>query len=112
MGLLTRFFGTDFGHGVVAATALCGTTAVAYHVYHQWAEGAKEAPSSSAYEIRTLKQLRAVVPAGKGGSCVADALKVLDHLDAQMLGFIERSPFLHLVCYNVLIMSSVSQCFQ
>ena len=48
------------------------------------------------HAIATLDELRAVMPAGSGGSCVADALKVVDTLDEQMVGFIERSPFIHL----------------
>ena len=104
MGLVVRFLGTDVGRAVVAVTALCGTTAVAYHVYHQWrkesrGEGEGEEKGEDTMGIiTTMDQLRAVMPAGRGGSCVADALKVMDHLDKQMCGFVERSPFVHLVC--------------
>ena len=46
--------------------------------------------------ISSLAALRDAVPAGPSGSHLGDAPKVLDYLDAQMVGFIARSPLVHL----------------
>ena len=48
------------------------------------------------HQVRTVDDLRELLPLRTGGSGIDDAPKVLDHLDEQMLGFIERSPFLQL----------------
>ena len=45
--------------------------------------------------ISSLAALRDAVPAGPSGSHLGDAPKVLDYLDAQMVGFIARSPLVH-----------------
>ena len=45
--------------------------------------------------ISSLAALRDAVPAGPSGSHLGDAPKVLDHLDEQMVGFIARSPLVH-----------------
>eukprot|EP00729_Bicosta_minor_P013024 gene13024-9394_t len=102
MGIVTRLFAFgEFGRGAAAATLFYSTAAVAYHLY-RWIAERKERKVQETedfgdtYDIVTIEELRAVMPAGKGGSCIADALKVMDYLDEQMLGFIERSPFIHL----------------
>ena len=46
--------------------------------------------------VSTLTQLRETIPAGLSGSCATDAPKVLDHLDEQMIRFVQRAPFLQL----------------
>jgi len=46
--------------------------------------------------IRTVEELRAVLPAGGSGCGLSDAKKVIPHLDEQMIGFVARSPFLQL----------------
>ena len=43
--------------------------------------------------MRTVAELRAAIPAGGGGSTVADAVKMRRHLDAQMVAFVRASPF-------------------
>ena len=48
------------------------------------------------FVISDVSALRETVPAGLGGSCVADATKVIGHLDQQMVGFVRRSPFVQL----------------
>ena len=48
------------------------------------------------HQVSTVEDLRELLPLRTGGSGIEDAPKVLDHLDDQMLGFIERSPFLQL----------------
>lgn len=48
------------------------------------------------HAVSTEAELRALLPVRNGGSGVSDAPKVLDHLDEQMTGFIDRSPFLQL----------------
>jgi PPOX class probable FMN-dependent enzyme len=62
----------------------------------------------SKHSIRTIKELRAVLPAGGGGSNVSDALKVRSDLDEQMVGFIARSPFLQLATANAIGLPFVS----
>jgi len=105
MGIVTRLFAFgEFGRGAAAATLFYSTAAVAYHLYRWIAERkerkvqveTEDKDFGDTYDIKTIEELRAVMPAGKGGSCIADALKVMDYLDEQMLGFIERSPFIHL----------------
>mmetsp|Transcript_29572 Transcript_29572/g.45146 ORF Transcript_29572/g.45146 Transcript_29572/m.45146 type:complete len:322 (-) Transcript_29572:392-1357(-) len=44
--------------------------------------------------IQTLEQLRTVLPPGLSGSGYNDAKKVIDYLDDQMIGFIQKSPLL------------------
>jgi len=51
------------------------------------------------YIIRTIDQLRNVVPIGLSGSCLSDAPKVLNYLDEQMIGFICQSNFVHLATF-------------
>ena len=60
------------------------------------AEESKGAPQKVPHQVRTVDDLRELLPLRTGGSGIEDAPKVLDHLDDQMLGFIERSPFLQL----------------
>ena len=45
------------------------------------------------FVVSDVSALREVIPAGLSGSCVADATKVIGHLDEQMVGFVRRSPF-------------------
>lgn len=46
--------------------------------------------------IKSMDDLRALMPAGSSGSAINDARKVIDHLDEQMIHFISKSPFLQL----------------
>merc|ERR1719161_1198080 len=46
--------------------------------------------------LSSITELRECIPAGLSGSCAADATKVIDHLDEQMIRFVQRSPFLQL----------------
>ena len=46
--------------------------------------------------ISSLSALRDAIPAGSSGSHLGDAPKVLNHLDVQMIGFIARSPLVHM----------------
>ena len=87
MGIVTRLFAFgEFGRGAAAATLFYSTAAVAYHLY-RWIAERKErkvqetGDFGDTYDINTIEELRAVMPAGKGGSCIADALKVMDYLD-------------------------------
>lgn len=48
------------------------------------------------FVVSDVSALREVIPAGLSGSCVADATKVIAHLDEQMVGFVRRSPFVQL----------------
>jgi hypothetical protein len=48
------------------------------------------------FVVSDVSALREVIPAGLSGSCVADATKVIGHLDEQMVGFVRRSPFVQL----------------
>ena len=48
------------------------------------------------FVISDVSALREAVPAGLSGSCVANATKVIGHLDQQMVGFVRRSPFVQL----------------
>ena len=61
------------------------------------AEESKGVPAQNVpHQVSTVEDLRELLPLRTGGSGIEDAPKVLDHLDDQMLGFIERSPFLQL----------------
>lgn len=85
-----------------AAVALAGSQLL----HRQVSDGAKPelgennvVPTSASprpHVVTTEAELRALLPVRTGGSGIADAPKVLDHLDEQMTGFIERSPFLQL----------------
>lgn len=88
---------------VVATGTALGLTA--YIIYRHRAARAKEVArqkrlpddaQNSQFAVTTMEQLRDLIPAGGAGSCPADSPKVLQMLDNQMVGFIERSPFLHL----------------
>jgi predicted pyridoxine 5'-phosphate oxidase superfamily flavin-nucleotide-binding protein len=46
--------------------------------------------------VTSVRALRETIPPGWVGSCPEDSPKVLDHLDAQMLQFLELSPFVAL----------------
>lgn len=90
MGIVTRLFAFgEFGRGAAAATVFYSTAAVAYHLYRWIAERkerkvqveTEDKDFGDTYDINTIEELRAVMPAGKGGSCIADALKVMDYLD-------------------------------
>ena len=59
-------------------------------------EDKESKPASVPHQVSTVEELRKLLPLRTGGSGIDDAPKVLDHLDDQMLGFIERSPFLQL----------------
>jgi len=48
------------------------------------------------WSVTTVEKLRELIPAGPGGSGLADAQKVINTIDDQMCGFIQRSPFLHI----------------
>ena len=48
------------------------------------------------FVVSDVSALREMIPAGLSGSCVADATKVIAHLDEQMVGFVRRSPFVQL----------------
>jgi len=49
------------------------------------------------HTIRTIEELRSVLPAGRSGTSLEDAKKVVfGHLDDQMIRFIEASPLLYL----------------
>lgn len=50
--------------------------------------------------IQTLHELRNTIPAGSSGTNFNNAKKVIPYLDEQMVGFIERSPFLQLSTIN------------
>ena len=54
-------------------------------------------PSDDPNAVTTQLQLREILPVrGSNGQGIEDAPKVLQHLDEQMSGYIERSPFLQL----------------
>jgi hypothetical protein len=56
-----------------------------------------EPPSDDPNAVTTQLQLREILPVrGSNGQGIEDAPKVLQHLDEQMSGYIERSPFLQL----------------
>lgn len=59
-------------------------------------EAEESKPAKVPHQVSTVEDLRELLPLRTGGSGIDDAPKVLDHLDEQMLGFIERSPFLQL----------------
>jgi predicted pyridoxine 5'-phosphate oxidase superfamily flavin-nucleotide-binding protein len=46
--------------------------------------------------IRSVKELREIMPAGGNGSNLNDSKKVIGYLDDQMIEFISKSPFLQL----------------
>ena len=48
------------------------------------------------HTIRTIDELRDLMPAGASGTCLDDAKKVIDHLDDQMTDFVALSPILYL----------------
>ena len=50
--------------------------------------------------IRTIGELRQVLPAGLSGTCLEDAKKVIGCLDDQMMDFIAQSPLLYLATYD------------
>lgn len=81
-------------HAIVLAAA---TFSLRYY-YAKSSNGGccDEEEDGDKYAIKTVADLRRVIPAGSSGSCLSDAPKVLDHLDDQMDGFIRRSPFIHL----------------
>lgn len=65
----------------------------------RWSSQRSCNPSSNLrkdFIVSDIAQLRDSIPVGLSGSCVADATKVLDHLDQQMISFVRCSPFLQL----------------
>jgi len=48
------------------------------------------------YIVRTIEELRDLMPAGASGTCIDDAKKVIGHLDDQMISFVAKSPLLYL----------------
>ena len=48
------------------------------------------------HTIRTIEDLREIMPAGKSGTSLLDAPNVRRYLDDQMIAFIDRSPLLYL----------------
>ena len=60
------------------------------------------------YVISSMADLRKTIPSGLGGNNILDAVKVIPHLDEQMVGFIQRSPFLQLGTSDATGMSFVS----
>lgn len=48
------------------------------------------------HAIRTVEELRALMPPGRGGTNLQDARKVIGFLDDQMMNFIAKSPLLYL----------------
>ena len=81
-----------------AAVALAATQLRARNGASEAAEpeDKESKPASVPHQVSTVEELRKLLPLRTGGSGIDDAPKVLDHLDDQMLGFIERSPFLQL----------------
>ncbi|VEU43585.1 unnamed protein product [Pseudo-nitzschia multistriata] len=46
--------------------------------------------------VRSIEELRQIMPAGLGGNCLEDAKKVIGYLDDQMINFIHHSPLIYL----------------
>jgi len=53
-------------------------------------------PLRDEFIISSISELRELIPSGSSGSSVSDAAKVLSYIDDQMIGFIQRSPLVHL----------------
>ncbi|OEU09873.1 hypothetical protein FRACYDRAFT_248122 [Fragilariopsis cylindrus CCMP1102] len=56
----------------------------------------KEDENNDKNIIRSVKELREIMPAGGNGSNLNDSKKVIGYLDDQMIEFISKSPFLQL----------------
>jgi predicted pyridoxine 5'-phosphate oxidase superfamily flavin-nucleotide-binding protein len=52
------------------------------------------------HTIRTIEELRELMPAGASGTCVDDAKKVIGYLDDQMINFVSKSPLIYLATYD------------
>lgn len=48
------------------------------------------------HRLSTVEDLRKIMPAGPSGASLAEAKKVLDRLDDQMIDFVSKSPLLYL----------------
>ena len=82
--------GSIFSLAIVAIYIMPGSRKVSIH---QVTEG----PDNNQNDIiKTVEELRETLPPGQSGRGFDDAKKVITYLDDQMIGFIQKSPFLQL----------------